>query len=130
MYITGYSSEVSSFQANQLVNRRHLKSLKPMSPRFSACPLCVAAVGTVAASSVASYAAGQKVSGSQVAVASGISTIAGSALGGLIYATHILEPVNLLGSVLIGMLTSGLGTWAVLSTQKSPEKPPEKASNS
>lgn len=104
-------------------------SYKVQSPKFSACPLCVAAVGTVAASSVASYAAGQTVSGPQVAVASGVSTIAGSALGGLLYATHLFEPINLLGSILLGMVTSGLGTWAILKTQKTNGKSVEKGAS-
>jgi hypothetical protein len=89
-------------------------------PKFGVCPMCVAAVGTVAASSAASYAASRQVSGSQVAVATGVSTVAGSALGGLLFATKLLEPIGLVGSIVAGMLTSGLSTWAILSSQKSP----------
>ena len=117
-----FRPELRSSQVSQYSQTQQFRLSQATSPKFSACPLCAAAVGTVAASSVASYAAGQSMNGSNVAVASGVSTIAGSALGGLIYATHLLEPINLIGSVFIGMLTSGLGTWAILNTQKTSEK--------
>lgn len=93
------------------------------SPRFGVCPLCATAVGTVAASAAVSYTAGQTVNGKQVAVAGGMGTLAGSALGGLLYATHLLDPFSMLASLAVGVLTAGLGTWAILSSQQKNETP-------